>query len=439
MGDEKIRIRFETTFQKYRVTDTPFAVPIKLGRHGLAEIINHLLENDEESHQAFDFLVNGVLLRTSLKKIIQLFRISLENVLTVEYLPAVSLADETQSFEVPAWVGSVGEYGSNLLAGCYDGQIQVLNKSDLSLLSSFQAHDDPIRDICSFSSSNGDSFLATASKDQSIKIFRDASTNNGEFTHTATLNGHISSVECLDFWESRSMILSGDWNGNLIGWSVSSLLSQNLSSDKTDESTEKKSKKKQKVSQTKSVEGLVKDISSVFTIRAHSQAISGVKFSGFNNDVMYSCSWDHSLKKWDMETQDTVATYTASKVMTSLDVSIQNQQQVLTSHPDGKVRLWDTRQHDDALCKTSFSTKDDFQWIAQVKWHPSSEFLFASADYAGRIKIWDTRSNLPLGTSECHTGKGLCVGWITSQDSDQTCSIISGGSDCTVRSTQLKI
>jgi hypothetical protein len=50
--------------------------------------------------QPFDFLLNGQLLRQSLRKTITNQRISTENIVTIEYLPAVSLSDESQSVEV---------------------------------------------------------------------------------------------------------------------------------------------------------------------------------------------------------------------------------------------------------------------------------------------------------------------------------------------------
>ena len=34
-----------TKYEAHRVTETPFAVPVILGRYGLSEVVNHLLEN----------------------------------------------------------------------------------------------------------------------------------------------------------------------------------------------------------------------------------------------------------------------------------------------------------------------------------------------------------------------------------------------------------
>ena len=66
---------------------TPFAVPGKLTRYGLSEVINHLLALDPP--KPFDFLVDGELVRTSLEKLLLRKGISAESILDVEYIPAV--------------------------------------------------------------------------------------------------------------------------------------------------------------------------------------------------------------------------------------------------------------------------------------------------------------------------------------------------------------
>ena len=54
-----------------RVTDAPLAIPTKLGRQGLSEVVNHLLGRSEEQHLKLDFLIDDKLLRASLGKFLQ--------------------------------------------------------------------------------------------------------------------------------------------------------------------------------------------------------------------------------------------------------------------------------------------------------------------------------------------------------------------------------
>ena len=81
---------------------------------------------------------------------------------------------------------------------------------------------------------------------------------------------------------------------------------------------------------------------------------------------------------------------------------------------------------------------------SQVRWHPVSEHVFASCDYSGHVRVWDTRSSLPLGSSEVHDGKVLCVDWAQAvsdgaeeEEDSASYKVVSGGSDCSVRATRM--
>lgn len=171
----QIRVRFFTRYDKYRITDAPFAVPSKLGRYGLSEVVNHLLDSSE-SPQPFDFAINGRLVRVSLKKFVFDNRISTEDVVTIEYMPAISISDESESVEVPAWVGCIDTRIDGLVvAGCYDGKVQLINSEGLELISTTAAHEEPIRAITSWNNLENQNtssvFIATASKDHSLKCW----------------------------------------------------------------------------------------------------------------------------------------------------------------------------------------------------------------------------------------------------------------------------
>ena len=61
--DVEIAVSFVTRLpEAFRVSESPITVPGKLTRYGLSEVVNHLLGT--ETPTPFDFLVDGVLLRT---------------------------------------------------------------------------------------------------------------------------------------------------------------------------------------------------------------------------------------------------------------------------------------------------------------------------------------------------------------------------------------
>jgi ribosome biogenesis protein YTM1 len=234
MADHKVRVRFTTGYEKYRITDAPFAVPSKLGRYGLSEVVNHLLDK-VDSPQPFDFAINGQLVRVSLKKFVTVNRISTEDVVTIEYMPAISISDESESVEVPAWIGCIDTKIDGLIVtGCYDGRIQIMNSNNLKVTNSIAAHDEPIRGLVCWDNKEKESnvFIATASKDQSVKCWsltntrekkEKTETTGQELTLAANLVGHVNSLESVDYWNAQQMLLTGDWSGNIFGWGVKGL------------------------------------------------------------------------------------------------------------------------------------------------------------------------------------------------------------------------
>lgn len=438
MADEKVRVRFVTKYEQYRVSDAPFAVPIKFGRPGLSEVLNHLLNNTEdEDAQTFDFMIGSRLLRSSLNKFIALHKLSSETIIEIEYFPALTLNEESQKIELPSWVGSIQCLSDKerVVTGCYDGKCQILNVNTLKPSFEFAAHEDPIRCIYAHESDTNDSLMVlTGSKDTSINVWNVM--NEKSAVKVGVLQGHVNSVESMDFWTDKQILLSGDWSGNLFGWKMDQI---DMSASSAQSSV--RSGKRSKANDGKASDSAeVVKLAPLFTIRAHAQNISGLQKScgSDSGNTLFTGSWDHSIKQWDMETQDCVATLASSKVITSLNYSTSSKL-VASSHPDGKVRLWDSRQPSEASCVDSFGGNTSKQWISQVKWHPSSDYHFASVDYEGTVKLWDSRSQVTLGSAEAHDGKALCLDWAnaSSEMNATTGTVISGGSDCYVSATSL--
>jgi ribosome biogenesis protein YTM1 len=387
-------VRFVTEYDEFRIIDTPFAVPSKLGRHGLSEVVNHLLERDD--HQPFDFLIQGRLVRTPLSKFILLNGLSTEEIIAIEYFPAANLSDESENIDAPAWVGALDSTSSVVASGCYNGQVKFYDANTLAEFGALQAHEDPVRAIVCWEmkgapASKGESnkggslgavqMMATASKDNTVKVWSGTVASGAvSFRHVATLLGHMSSVESLGRWESQNRLLSGDWAGNLYAWDLEALSSQLPASQQQDGGAAKKKRKNSEGDvAAASATGPV-ELKPLFTIKAHGQCVSGISSVDSANTVI-TCSWDHSLKKWDLSRQDCICTAACSKVFTSVhrgaaqavDSGVDT---VLSSHPDGKVRLWELRAGQEASsAKASFGKTA--QWISQVG-SPTPEMLVVS-------------------------------------------------------------
>jgi WD40 repeat protein len=84
-------------------------------------------------------------------------------------------------------------------------------------------------------------YLATASKDQTIKFWKIDYQKSGKkpaynVVQHSNLVGHVNSVESLTF-NGDNIILSGDYNGNIFGWSTT------INADNVEETSVKKKSK----------------------------------------------------------------------------------------------------------------------------------------------------------------------------------------------------
>lgn len=396
-----------------------------------------MIATDAPDHHlpvVFDFVIDGKLLRVPLQSFIERHRLSTEHIIVVTYFPAVRLSDEGESVEAPSWVGSIDSCMDSssgairVVAGCFNGQLKLYlggGNESLSEVATVEAHDEPIRSVLTWmvdpSSSSSEQCLLTASKDKTIKLWRctrsgsSAADDRQQVQLVTSLRGHLTSVESLSRCSSfigdvqgGGGLLSGDWSGNIFAWNLLGLLGpssdNNSSSSRSANSFEgeeegregggrggrvvKKSKTGSHSSTAVSYEaagggaGTVGGAKPVFSLRAHSQCVSGIEVlqqrgaagSSSSSMLMLTCSWDHSWKAWDLERQDCISTCVSSRVFTSMHVRSSSSSfdevgggggggkpLVLTSHPDGKCRLWDL---DSNSSKASFGRSSD--WISQV-------------------------------------------------------------------------
>jgi WD40 repeat protein len=319
------------------------------------------------------------------------------------------------------------------IAGCYDGHVQVINVGHmlgekLSLADSgggsnrldFEAHCEPVRAVCSWvPATSSQSFtvqesgttgrgrkktpaaaaatlssaasvtvcIATGSKDHSVKLWRGLYSPSALSFQppqlVATLPGS-SSVESLAMvtlsQQQRIMFFCGDWSGCLRGWKLP--LDLNLEDHSSilddDTATDGQQKRRKTGSSEAQSSSLPKES---FCIKAHTQTLAGVDADAVGEagqQLLWTCSWDRSLKLWDIERQDCVACFVCPKVATSVqrrgspivgDGAGLSREVIATSHTDGKVRLWDSRiggaaAEDRSVPVSTFGR--DSQWISQV-------------------------------------------------------------------------
>lgn len=424
MEDEgpQIRVKFVTQNAAVRVTETPFAVPLRLARPGLSQVVNHLL-NTGSKPRPFDFLIDGLFLRSSLEKYVQTHGVSEEALLTLEYVEALPEPDEQQSTSHPDWVGAVSaatdSSGHEYLAtGCYDGLLRVHDASG-ECLASVKAHQGAVKAVSIAVNESGEVVVASSGKDQLGQLWRFDATSK-QLTALAALTGHLNSVDAIALDASAKRVITGSWDNTVRVWDVPS---------STSEDTDAAPKKKQKKSSAGAAEVTFRQLEASAVLVGHTSHVTGVAFHPTREDQAVSASSDRTVRVWDLTTHSASQTMAGNRAATGVSVNAAGL--VLTAHPDHCVRLWDPKAAEagEAVVQRTFQSHK--QWVSSVAWHPTQPHLFLSAGYDGHVKVWDARSTIPLHTLAAHSGKALDVAWRQpATDSDnETIAFASGGED----------
>jgi len=400
---------------------------------------------------AFDFLINDRLLRTSVESAARREGVSLESAVKILYFPSRDIPEEDGETEtLPDWItalSSCGDGGSDVgngfvCAGGSDGWLRLYGKKDLAPFGTVKAHSGPIKAVDCRIGGKGNGIVASGSMDQTLVTHR-YHKESGEFIlHAIYGNGHGASINSLAMvgGDEDGLMASGDWSGGLCVWKVPGMED---AGDIVPSHGKKKKKTKDgpiRVEENTSSSSSVHEVAPLISLKAHSNDISGMAWgyettsnstTDSGKQILFTSSWDHSIKSWDIETQNNILTLNGSKVATCL-TRCQNSNVVASGHPDCTVRLWDMRVSGknsdgeggffDGTLRPSHNA-----WISAVKWS-QDPYVLASASHDGTVKLWDIRSSLPLHTVRAHAKgeKALCL--TVTED-----AVYSGGSDCLVK------
>lgn len=414
-----LQVRFVTQLEgPYKVPTTSIALPSNLTRLGLSSVVNSLLKSVDSDWEPepFDFLIDGELVRMSLDKFLLAKNISAERVLEIEYIKAVVPRKQEEPSVHDDWVSAID--GSNtgfILTGCYDGLGRVWKDSTMCTYI-LEGHAGPLTSICAINAKGSEGadniHVATASKDRTLRLWKfDAEdTLDGPARTSAfkVLRGHGAAVQCVSSQPSGNMVCSGSWDNTINLWETSG-------SDADGDTISIKKRRKKGESNESLTEGVA-----VSTIVGHTNCVSSVVWP--EDDTIYSASWDHSIRIWDVESGKATWNMFCGKVLNSIDVGGENSALIAAGASDATLRIWDPRRPGTLAPVYQFSS-DHTSWISACKWHNESWFHLASASYDGKVMLWDLRTAWPVSVIESHSDKVLCVDWWRGD------SVVSGGAD----------
>ena len=143
-NNDQIQVLFHCADPKYAamIPSSSIMVPTKLKRFGLSEIINLLCE----SNVPFDFIINKVLLTTSLAKYIERHNISKESVLDIDVVKSLSPPNMIASIKQNDWISSIRVRNQMIFTGSFDATARIWNHSG-ECNHVLKRHDGPIKSV----------------------------------------------------------------------------------------------------------------------------------------------------------------------------------------------------------------------------------------------------------------------------------------------------
>lgn len=473
LNEETIEVKFVTRLgEKWRITDTPFSVPISLTRYGLSEIINHLIRDINEGEAdgtegyqitPFDFIIDGEFLRTSIKKHLRDRGImGTEGTTVIEYTFALAQPDDKPPFKDDDWISALcvfrtknidGKLSDICISAAYDGVVKLWNDQKTSESEIKSANErfeglsegiGVIKTLCPIlrkdayelsdtSSTTETNLFLSGAKDGDIKAWKltptmkkhEIKNEKGDISTDDTLSpgfdiaceaifaGHTGSIESVDVSPDASRMCSASWDKNIRLWDIADISRGEVADGPA---------KKRKIGAEEDADDSL-ERKSLSTMKGHSEAISAVQWP--THFQIISGSLDTTIRLWDVQSGKNASTLKGTKSVTTLAYNVENGLCV-SGHNDGLLRFWDPRSSEkNPIVKTLKAHKS---WISHVEWNPLRPTVLLSGSYDSSLKIWDLRSSSAMNTAHPHKeGRVLCAGWWSKADGSM--EVISGGTD----------
>ena len=367
----QLMVKFFTKNGKYSIADNPYSIPASSTIQNLNALLIGILKSDDNELETdfslleFDFYINGQYIASTLGDLIQTIPdIKVESVIEIEYSERNAAPEPIDSVILDDWISSIKGLKDFILVGCYDNSVQLWNKSGKQLVA-LSGHTGPVKCVAWFNESK----FMSSSHDQSILIWH--LNDQKKLIRTQKCVGHSESVECLDISEDKSKFVSGSWDKMIKLWNL-------LDEQEFEENSLSKKKKSDIPTQVKTP---------LITLSGHGENVSSCKW--MNEKNVCSCSWDHSIRLWDMYSgQETQCLKAANKIYLSIDYSKRNGLISATSN-DSFIRIYDPRSTEGNLVKISLSSHNG--WVSSVCWSKNDANLLVSGSYDNSAKLWDIR------------------------------------------------
>ena len=418
--------------------DTAVEVPLDCKRYDLsADVLNAgLLGLDKSDARPFDFLMpNGNLLRGSLAAYVADTGASTEEVLVIRYLFVAGKPRPDESAETDDWVAALDVFPAAaagqlpiVASAGYDRAVRIWD-ADLQPVATLLGHEDAVRAVRWAPSRAA---LVSASNDHTLRLWRlsgiDADGSLGRKVAgecVAVYRGHTDTVQAVAVSPDRPMVASGSWDKTIKIWRIPAASedaqgAQGDAREGDDAPEAAASSKRRRKGDARADSGKqARVLTAQGTMTAHAQNVSSLHWAGTN--ALYSGSWDHTVRVWDVDSGANLSTFNSGKTVLAVDFS-QTHSLVASAHGDGKIRLFDVRVRDGKQVRAALDSHSGF--ATGVAWSPAADsHQLASVAHDGKLKVWDMRASVPLHTVAAHGKPALAVAYHSAD------ALVTGGQD----------
>ncbi|RNF00717.1 ribosome biogenesis protein YTM1 [Trypanosoma rangeli] len=419
---------FTTSFPK-AMPEQSYSVPLDTLPEGLNTLVQSVLA--VEGH-TFDFILNDEYISTSLHKFLARRGISYEELLNIEYTPALQ-AKEGSLLPHDDWVSSVRAPFLGgvelLLTASYDHCVRLWDGENCVALGTY--HNECVKEVClhpvrpTTSSTDAaalsrkrkraaameDFMCVSCSKDGSIVAWQfDGSL--AQFTPLGVVKPHIDGVDSVDVSPgSGEYVASASWDGTVKVFQWSQLL---------DAETPAASK------------------APLVSFTDHTRPVLSCRFSATDGpSLLYSAGLDGAVKSLSVERAVLLSNCEGDHPIQGIAVKPAGGggDLIITACTDNRARLYDTREK--KIVKTFSGHR---QWLYAATWawrreegEQGGSHLFATASEDSTVRVWDLRSTSAalLTLDTMHTDGVLDVTYAGGSQ------IASGGKDNKTRSFSL--
>jgi len=413
----QIKLFTNLKLEKYQTPETPFSLPITSGCSELNSLLLTLLSLPDQDALNFDFLVDGELLRSSIKEYLSSKNVTAESEVRIEYTVRQDPPELSQTFLHDDWVSSVDIQYGRIVTGSYDNTVKIWN-TEGECLGSIEGHTMAVRKVIWNTPNKAlpTSFIS-ASQDQTAVIWEyNPEDNTSRAIHVC--KGHTRSVDCLATNPSGTRFASGSWDKMIKIWEASVDTSGAGAEQESDAKRQCKSLEKENLKQVRTP---------LETLSGHKEPVSCVLWN--EDGELMSSGWDHCIRVWDANTSTNKHTMTGNKVVLGIAYSASNNL-LAAGSADKFVRLFDARASGDVVHKMLTSHEG---WVSCVDWSPVDQNILVSGSYDCSIRLWDIRcTSEPLNCLEKHEDKVMCLLWKDPK------YILSGAADCTLHVNEYK-